>query len=47
MYEAKLVAWEGLLESNRTLFGIDVDGFSSLSKLWHLTALVSRFIKRL
>ena len=29
-YEAKLVAEDGLLESNRTSFGIDLDRFSSL-----------------
>ena len=46
MYEAKLVAGEGPTETG-TPFSIDINRFSLLTKLWRVTALVIRYIRKL
>ena len=46
MYEAKLVASEGPTDIDSP-FSIDINRYSSLTKLWRITALVIRFIRKL
>ena len=46
MYEAKLVAGEGPTDIDSP-FSIDINWYSSLTKLWRITALVIRFIRKL
>ena len=46
MYEAKLVAGEGTTDIDSP-FSIDINRYSSLTKLWWVTALVIRFIRKL
>ena len=47
MFEAKLIAGEGLHEAAETPFKIDIRRFSSFTKLCRVTAWVSRFIQKL
>ena len=46
VYEAKLVASEGPTDIDSP-FSIDISRYSSLTKLWRITALVIRFIRKL
>ena len=46
MYEAKLVAGEGPTDIDFP-FSIDINRYSLLTKLWRVTALVIRFIRKL
>ena len=47
MFEAKLVAGEGSPELKEKTFNIDVERFSSFTKLCRATAWVTRFIEKL
>ena len=47
MFEAKLIAGEGLHEAVETPLKIDIRQFSSFTKLCRVTAWVSRFIQKL
>ena len=47
LFEAKLVAGEGSLELKEKPFNIDVERFSSFTKLFRATAWVIRFIEKL
>ena len=47
LFEPKLVAWEGFPKLKEKPFNIDVERFSSSTKLCRATAWVLRFIEKL
>ena len=47
MYEAKLVAGEGCMKQSDAPMNIDIQRFSSLTKLLRVTALALQFISKL